>query len=748
MAAPSTPVRLFDIYAPGRDGVYDSVFSQNQADIQSYVENDQIKLRIGLIARAATTTQRIYDYVNPSGATVELAIGQIDSTPTGGTFQLSYAADTTGLTALAYNISAATLQTALNANPGISGGGATVTVTAVATAVYRIAWDQVGVRSLLAADGANLTPGSTVTASRVVTGTASVKEVQIVRLLQRPYAYNATWSAFPVAAAAVTQLQTGTSSLPSIQRVSLDPEPFDGSCVVTFGKANVVRVLCKANTGAVAEVSTVQTVADSGGSLSGLYFTIYDNVGPVRVWLDVSSGSTAPGVPAGGRLLEVNIATNDSAATIATAIQTALDADSKFAATVSSNLVVVTDSNTGTRTDIAAGTSTFTVAVTTQGTGSALDDKYFTIYDDTDDSVAVWLTTDSTTPPSGVTGADRYLTVAIGAADSANTIGTAIAAVIDADPDFTCTNSSGILTITNATNGVRTAATANDSTFGVSVTSGGITLSPVILWNAEALDIQKSIDPNSETIIVTKSGPFSWDFKFVENGSRSALAADVTGLKVPLGLIGTLSLNTEQMLAAAAAAGGEPFDALFEGSVTFSGEGPWTFYRQTITIYPDMIDFSTLAPANLPSYANLAGNNTFTGTNTFEDNVTIDGTLGTSVEAEFGGGFVSDGVANFASAIMLNRTATATNYVVLTSDCIIGVTSTAAARDVTLPAAASHARKIFIVKDESGGAAANNITVKAASGTLDGVAAATGVAIATNYGVSRWYSNGTNWFSF
>jgi len=747
MAAPSTPVRLFDIYAPGRDGVYDSVFTANQADIQSYVENDQIKLRIGLIAPAATTTLRKWDYVSTTGATVELAIGQIDTTPTGGTFQLSYSSDTTGLTALAYAISAASLQTALNANPTLSAGPTTVTVTLVSTGVYRVAFDQVGVRSLLAGDGANLAPGSTVTASRVVTGTASVKEVQIIRLLQRPYAYNATWSAFPVAAASVTQIQTGSATVPSIQRVSLDPEPYDGACIVTFGKANVVRVLCKANSGAVAEVSTVQTVADVASSLNGLYFTIYDNVGPVRVWIDVGNTGTAPGVPAGGRLLEVDITANNTAAQVATAVQTAVDADSKFGATVASNLVVITDSNSGTRTDIAAGTSTFTVATTTQGVNSALEDKYFTIYDDTDDSVAVWLTTDSTTPPSGVTGADRYLTVAIGAADNANTVGTAIAAVIDADPDFTCTNSSGTLTITNATNGVRTAATANDSTFGVSVTGAGITLSPVVAWNAEALDIQKAIDPNSETIIVTKTGAFSWDFQFVQNGTRSALATDVTGLKVPLGLIGTLALNTEQMLAASAAAAGQPFDALFEGQVTFSGEGPWTFYRQTITIYPDLIDFSTLAPASLPSYANLAANNAFTGDNTFAGTSDFNGDVEVSTLTATTD-FISEGLTSLAGALLLNRTATAISYTVLTSDCIIGVTSTAAPRDITLPAAASHGRKIFIVKDESGGAAANNITVKAVSGTLDGVAAATGVAISTNYGYSRWYSNGTNYFSF
>lgn len=103
-----------------------------------------------------------------------------------------------------------------------------------------------------------------------------------------------------------------------------------------------------------------------------------------------------------------------------------------------------------------------------------------------------------------------------------------------------------------------------------------------------------------------------------------------------------------------------------------------------------------------------------------------------------------------AGSTTLHHTATATDYTVLTSDFFIGVTSTASARVVTLPAASTYpgAGRVFIVKDESGAAGTNNITVKSASGTLDGVAAATGVPITTNYGSSRWMSDGTNWFSF
>lgn len=94
----------------------------------------------------------------------------------------------------------------------------------------------------------------------------------------------------------------------------------------------------------------------------------------------------------------------------------------------------------------------------------------------------------------------------------------------------------------------------------------------------------------------------------------------------------------------------------------------------------------------------------------------------------------------------MKRTATAVSVSAGTTDYVIGVTSTASARTITLPTAVGSAGKTYIIKDESGGAAANNITVATTGGqTIDGAAS---VAIATNYGISRVYSDGANWFTF
>ena len=73
--------------------------------------------------------------------------------------------------------------------------------------------------------------------------------------------------------------------------------------------------------------------------------------------------------------------------------------------------------------------------------------------------------------------------------------------------------------------------------------------------------------------------------------------------------------------------------------------------------------------------------------------------------------------------------------------------STAAARTITMPSAATvGAGKTYIIKDESGGAATNNISIASVSSqTFDG--AASPLVINTNYGTKTLYSDGANWFT-
>lgn len=92
----------------------------------------------------------------------------------------------------------------------------------------------------------------------------------------------------------------------------------------------------------------------------------------------------------------------------------------------------------------------------------------------------------------------------------------------------------------------------------------------------------------------------------------------------------------------------------------------------------------------------------------------------------------------------VQRIAVQADYTLTDTDYYIGVTDTAAPRTVTLPTASGRDGRVYIIKDESGGAGTRPITVKAESGeTIDGAKTMT---ISTNYGVLRVISSGKNWF--
>ncbi len=89
----------------------------------------------------------------------------------------------------------------------------------------------------------------------------------------------------------------------------------------------------------------------------------------------------------------------------------------------------------------------------------------------------------------------------------------------------------------------------------------------------------------------------------------------------------------------------------------------------------------------------------------------------------------------------------ASNYSTGPQDYMICYTSiTSGGNTVTLGSSQVEDGRIIIVKDESGNAGTDNITVATqGSETIDGAAT---VTINTNYGVVRLYSDGSNWFTF
>lgn len=95
----------------------------------------------------------------------------------------------------------------------------------------------------------------------------------------------------------------------------------------------------------------------------------------------------------------------------------------------------------------------------------------------------------------------------------------------------------------------------------------------------------------------------------------------------------------------------------------------------------------------------------------------------------------------------LNYTAVSTTpYVVLTTDDYISVDSSGGVRTVQLPNAAPLG-KVYIVKDRTGSAVANNITVTTVGGAVN-IDGATTFVMNSNYESAQFIGNGTTWEIF
>jgi len=127
------------------------------------------------------------------------------------------------------------------------------------------------------------------------------------------------------------------------------------------------------------EITQIVCRPDEGGSLQNKYFFInaieVDTTTDVGykiveyyVWLDVSSGGSDPSL-SGKTGIEVDISTDDDAATVATAVKNTLNDLSNFSASISSNVVTVTNTNRGSVTDASDFNTNNAISTTTQGTG-------------------------------------------------------------------------------------------------------------------------------------------------------------------------------------------------------------------------------------------------------------------------------------------------------------------------------------------------------------------------------------------
>ncbi len=238
--------------------------------------------------------------------------------------------------------------------------------------------------------------------------------------------------------------------------------------------------------------------------------------------------------------------------------------------------------------------------------------------------------------------------------------------------------------------------------------------------------------------------------------SAKAFAVSINGTKQGVGLGGTVSGNLSQS----------------GGTVTLAPNGSSSVSTSAGNLTLDAAATLSVGPTNATAVAigRTAVAPSFPGGLTVAAAKAITGAGALSVNAASGSTLTVGGASNalalgqaakvstVAGSLVLSQnfsrhTTVVTDggthaYAGLATDDIILVGTTTGNFTVTIPSAVTAgAGALVVVKDAAGTAATRSITTKATAGTLDGTAAATGVVISANYGVQRWVSDGTNWFS-
>lgn len=241
-ASVSLLVNVLDEQRKGRLVAFDSsgIYGSGQTMIRH--EAPTVSLRC---VTPSTTTSRLWDDLNLESARaaggVKLALGEFDKAPTSGDWPLAFEGDDTGMTALAYNISAAALKALLDVHSDIMTAGGISSVVQNGRS-YRITFTTVGAKGTFTSADNTLLPLSSVTISRARVGDADTKEIVVITVKRRPYALCDTWTAATAASASVDTAIVGDTSPATncVQVITLTPGTYGGTYSLECEWPNVV----------------------------------------------------------------------------------------------------------------------------------------------------------------------------------------------------------------------------------------------------------------------------------------------------------------------------------------------------------------------------------------------------------------------------------------------------------------------------------------------------------------------------
>jgi hypothetical protein len=368
MALPYTPLNI-DVNDPAKSGLYSSFATSTKIAAPTQIRDNGLYLAIRAM-EADTSNSRPWDDIDITAATVSVSIDNPDLFPTSGSFTLNFGPTTTGnltsgsasvtitgstagiangmyvvglgITAgttatisgstvtlsanatasgtgeslyfynpsssLVSTVGASNLQVALNAIASIiAAGGVTATQT---NTDFIVTWNNLGAQPLIQGNPGSLYPASSIQVLEIQAGSATLPEIQLIRILQQPATFQGTFTAFPGAGATVTTLTAGGTGINNLQQITLNPVPYSGTFTLTtsYGTSGPISA-----TGTGSDVQTALLAI--GSTPAGTWLVSGNSAGPYNITNTTGTSIAALTVNSSGLIVpigmqgELNLAT-------------------------------------------------------------------------------------------------------------------------------------------------------------------------------------------------------------------------------------------------------------------------------------------------------------------------------------------------------------------------------------------------------------------------------------------------------
>lgn len=234
-----------------------------------FTQGDTVPLLIYLLKQRTNNQGQPYDNIEITTETLKIALGRLDEPATGGTFILTYGANSTS--ALPYNETVANVETALNALASIISAGG-VTVSGADSGPYTVDFVTNGARTDFSGDLTLTIPSCDLIVIEKTVGDGSTRESQVLKIKESPVALQETFAAIAAPTIAVTEVIKGATGINEVQKVKIDQECQDGnfslsydssSAVIVYGATAAEVVTALVTTGSIASGDVaVQKISD------------------------------------------------------------------------------------------------------------------------------------------------------------------------------------------------------------------------------------------------------------------------------------------------------------------------------------------------------------------------------------------------------------------------------------------------------------------------------------------------------